>query len=489
MAQVFRPLVIALLFLVQLSVFGQETTFHRNGPDDYREGVHAFINATIYKNYNTKIEPGTLLIKDGKVVEAGANVSIPKGAIIHDLKGKFIYPSFIDIYSSYGLPDPKKQPGNGNPQMETNIKGAYGWNQALHADYSAIKSFIADDKKADELRKIGFGTVLTHMKDGIARGTGAVVTLANDKENNLVVKADASAHYSFNKGTSTQDYPESLMGVIALLRQTYYDAEWYKGLKDKKEYNLSLEAWNNSQPLPQIFDAIHDWQNILRADKIGREFGVQYIIKGDGSEYQRIDEIKNTKARIITSLNFPKAYDVEDPYKAIWVSLEEMKNWELAPTNPAALAKAGIDFSLTPADLEKKDDFLPNLRKAVKYGLDSNIALKAITYNPAEFLKVEDKVGSLETGKLANFIIASKSLFDDKCDINENWIQGKRYEIKAFEPKDIRGTYRVILTFDTAATFYILKLSGDLASPKGVLPITDSIRSDVKLTYKGNDIS
>ena len=273
----------AIILLVQFPLFSQETTFHRNGPDDYREGVHAFMHATIFKTYNSKIEDATLLIRDGKVVEAGANVAIPKGAIVHDMKGKFIYPSFIDIYSSYGLPDPKKQGGNGGPQMETNIKGAYGWNQAIHADYSAVKSFMADDKKADELRKLGFGTVLTHNKDGIARGTGAVVTLANDKENNLVIRAEASAHYSFNKGTSTQDYPESLMGIIALLRQTYYDADWYKNLKEKKEYNLSLEAWNNTQSLPQIFDATHDWQNILRADKIGREFGVQYIIKGDGT--------------------------------------------------------------------------------------------------------------------------------------------------------------------------------------------------------------
>lgn len=486
MLHFFRPLLVGLILLVQTSLFSQETTFHRNGPDDFREGVHAFIHATLFKTYNTKIEDATLLIRDGKVVEAGADVAIPKGAIVHDMKGKFIYPSFIDIYSSYGLPDPKKQGGNGGPQMETNTKGAYGWNQAIHADYSAIKNFIADDKKADELRKLGFGTVLTHNKDGIARGTGAAVTLASDKENNLVVKADASAHYSFNKGTSTQDYPESLMGIIALLRQTYYDAEWYKNLKDKKEYNLSLEAWNNTQSLPQIFDASYDWQNILRADKIAREFGVQYIIKGNGTEYQRIDEIKNTKARLITSLNFPKAYDVEDPYKAIWVSLEEMKHWELAPTNPAALAKAGIEFALTPADLEKKDDFLPNLRKAVKYGLDSVTALKSITQNPAEFLNITDKVGSLEPGKLANFIITSKPLFDEKCDINENWIQGKRYEIKAFAPKDIRGTYS--LTFSNSSA-YTLKLTGDDAAPKAIVIITDSVKPEVKLTYKGNDIT
>jgi hypothetical protein len=75
-----------------------ETTFHTNGPDDYREGIHAFTNATIFKNYNTKLENATLLIRDGKVVDAGTNVAVPKGAIIHDMKGKYIYPSFIDIY-------------------------------------------------------------------------------------------------------------------------------------------------------------------------------------------------------------------------------------------------------------------------------------------------------------------------------------------------------------------------------------------------------
>ena len=213
MLQSFRFITVAVLLLLQLPLVSQETTFHKNGPDDYREGLHAFINATIFKSYNTKIEHATLLIRDGKVVEVGANVTVPKGAIVHDLKGKFIYPGFIDIYSSYGLPDVKKASGNGGPQLETNFKGAYGWNQALHADYSAIKNFTADDKRADEFRKLGFGAALTHMKDGIARGTGAVVTLATDKENNLVVKADASAHYSFNKGSSTQDYPESLMGL------------------------------------------------------------------------------------------------------------------------------------------------------------------------------------------------------------------------------------------------------------------------------------
>ena len=474
------------IMALSLATFAQpETTFKTNGPDDYREGIHAFTHATIYKDYTTKLENATLVIRDGKVVEVGANVAIPKGAIVHDMKGKFIYPSFIDLYTDYGMPEIGKHPYKEDPQLESNIKGAYGWNQAIHTDFHADKDFTVNDAKAEELRKLGFGSVLTHRKDGIARGTGAVVTLANDKANNVMVKPDASANYSFSKGSSSQDYPSSLMGSIALLRQTYYDAQWYKSTKDKKEYNINLEEWNAEQSLPQIFDATSDWMKILRVTKLGSELNVQYIIKATGTEYQRIDEIKDTKAKLITTLNFPKAYDVEDPYKAIWVSLDEMKNWELAPTNAAALAKVGIDFSFTTTDLEKKEDFLPNLRKAVKYGLDTTIALKALTYNPASFVNAYDKVGSLEPGKLANFFITSKPLFDDKCEINENWIQGKRYEIKAFDQKDIRGEYAL----NYGSTNYKLKVSGDAASPKANLIITDSLKPEVALSYKENDIN
>ena len=325
--------------------------------------------------------------------------------------------------------------------MESNIKGAFGWNQAIHTDFNANKNFTVNNAGAEDLRKQGFGTVLAHKKDGIARGTGTLVTLGSAKENEVVVKGEAGAFYSFNKGSSTQDYPSSLMGTIALLRQTYYDAQWYRTSTDKKEYNINLEEWNKQQALPQIFDANGDWQKLLRADKVGDEFGVQYIIKANGDEYQRIAEVKGSGAKLITSLNFPKAYDVEDPYKAMWVSLAEMKHWELAPTNPAVLAGAGVDFAFTTADLEKKDEFLAALRKAVKYGLDSVAALKALTYNPASFINVYNQVGSLEAGKLANFFITSKPLFDDKSEINETWIHGKRYEVKAFEPKDVRGQY------------------------------------------------
>ena len=106
----------------------------------------------------------------------------------------------------------------------------------------------------------------------------------------------------------------------------------------------------NNQNLPQIFEGNDKW-NDMRADRIGDEFGVQYIIKGGGNEYQRINEIAATKASYILPLNFPQAMDVEDPNDARFVSLADMKHWELAPTNPAAFEKANIPFCFTTADL------------------------------------------------------------------------------------------------------------------------------------------
>ena len=186
-----------------------------------------------------------------------------------------------------------------------------------------------------------------------------------------------------------------------------------KAIRLAEGVNLSLKAWNEIQSLPQIFDASDKW-NDLRADRIGDEFGVQYIIKGGGNEYQRIKEIAATKATYILPLNFPQAMDVEDPNDARFVSLGDMKHWELAPTNPAAFEKAGIPFCLTAADLKDSKQFITNLRKAIEYGLSETKALEALTKTPATALGIYDKVGSLEAGKAGQFFDHIRRMFKEK---------------------------------------------------------------------------
>lgn len=453
-------LVLAWMSFAAATQSRAQVTFPENGVADPRHGHYAFTNATVVKDGSTTLTNATVIIKDGRIVSVGSNLKAPAGAVEIDCKGKYIYPSFIDMYADYGTPVPQRTAGGGGfnfaqqPQLETAVKGPYGWNQAIKSDVDAYKVFAVDDSKAKPLREIGFGTVLSHVKDGIARGTGAVVSLANEKENLVVIKEKASAHYSFNKGTSSQSYPGSMMGMIALLRQTYLDAQWYKSKPAAEGFNLSLQAWNDNQGLPQIFEANDKW-NDLRADRIGDEFGVQYILKAGQNEYQRIKEMKATNASFILPLNYPQAQDVEDPNEARFVSLNDMKHWELAPTLAASFEKAGIPFCLTTADLRSVNQFWTNLRKAMEYGLSENKAMEALTKTPATLLGVYDKVGSIDAGKLANFLITSGPIFNEKTVILQNWVQGIKYTVKE-DLSDKIGTYNLVVNTPAGAENYTL---------------------------------
>ncbi|WP_316826649.1 amidohydrolase family protein [Pedobacter miscanthi] len=477
-------LVISTTFL-----FAQQTTFPVNGSFDIRPGMFAFTNATIVVNANQTLTNATLLIKGQTIQGVGAGLAVPKGYVVIDLKGKFVYPSLIDAFTSYGLAEaPAQQRGFGGQRQSIFVsakKGAYGWNESIRPETYVKNIFSTDSKKADELRKVGFGSVNVISRDGIARGVSAAVTLNEGADNSVILKDQTAANYSFNKGTSSNDYPTSLMGSIALLRQTYYDAQWYG--KQKEEYNISLDEFGKQQTMPQIFE-VDGWQNILRADKIGKEFGKKYIIKSTGDEYQRINEVKATGASLIIPLTFPKAYDVEDPAEARNVSLSQMKGWELAPTNPASLEKAGIKFALTAFGLENSRDFWANIRTAIENGLTEKQALQSVTEIPASLLGISDKVGSLEKGKVANFLISSDNLFKNGNIIFENWVQGKRFVVNKMDVSDVRGTYNLNVDGVGALTLKITGTGG--GSTAAIERIgTDSVKTTATFTRNGDWIS
>jgi imidazolonepropionase-like amidohydrolase len=481
-----RIALILTLLISGWAVQAQET-FPRNDVKDVRAGHYAFTNATIVVDYQTTLQKATLLVKDGKVEQVGANLTVPKGYTLIDLNGKYIYPSFVDMYTNYGLPTVERARGggfSGPEQIESKTKGAYNANQAIRSHYNTSDEFSINTKAADELRKAGFGSVLTFKPDGLARGTSSFVTLGESGDNKVMVRAKTAAVYAFDKGSSTQSYPSSLMGFIALLRQTYLDADWYNSQNPKPFADQSLEAWIQNQRLPQVFDG-NGWINILRADKLGDEFGVQYIIKGGGDEYKRIAEVKATNASLIIPVNYPDAYDVEDPFDALRVSLTDMKHWELAPTNLAALEKAGINFAITANGLKKVSDFIPNIRKAIENGLTETAALKALTLTPAQLLKVDNQVGSLNKGRLANFVITSGKLFDAKTIIYENWVQGEVFRIKPLETRDLSGNY----TLSLPGKSYSLEVSGEPGSHKAKIKVNDSTSIDVTATFSAELIT
>jgi imidazolonepropionase-like amidohydrolase len=469
----FQKISAFLLSLLLITAAKAQTTFPSNGAPDTKHTVYAFKNAVLHINPEQTIDNGILLIKDGKITQAGAGVVIPKEAVVTDLKGKHIYAGFIDIYSDYGMPEIKK----GNSESK---KGAYGWNMAIRSDVEAHKLFNQQQQKADEYRKQGFTNAVSFHKDGIVRGSGALIHIANISENESIIKDKAAAYYSFKKGNSNQYYPSSLMGSVALLRQTYYDAQWYSSAQNK-EYNINLEEFNELQKLPSIFEG-NDKYNDLRAQKVGDEFKIKYIIKGGGNEYQRIVDIKNTQCKYILPLNFPEAYDVEDPYDAELISLTDLKHWELAPTNPGVFEKNFIPFCLTTSDLKDKSQFLKHLRIAVQHGLSEKMALKALTTNPAEFIGMQNNLGSLKPGMFANFIITNESIFSDNASIYETWSNGIKHIIKDINTPNIAGNYQ----FNVSAQSYSLNLKSDKESYISKLTSTDTVKRKASVQFKNN---
>lgn len=478
-----KLLILLFISLYFLCVQAQDT-FHINGVSDERPDIYALINAKIYQDFQTVLDQATLIVEKDKVVSVGVGLPIPKGAIIIDLKGKHIYPALIDAYSNYGISYFEASASkSSNPQYNSERKQAFGWNDNIKSDYDAVKEFVIDQAEALELKKIGFGAVNSFRKAGLARGTSVFASLATSSVNESVIKGNAAAHFSFTKGQTKQEYPKSIMGTVALLRQTYYDAEWYRD-NDDIEFNLSLETFNENRRLPQIFEASGDKQRVLLADKLGDEFGVQYIIKGNGDEYQRADAIKATNASLILPLDFPEAYDVSDPLAAMDVSLTEMKHWELAPYNAKILADQSVEFAFTISGLKNKSSLWTVLNTVSETGLSQSEILKAFTYTPAKMFGLEHEIGALNKGMLANFFISSGDIFQKETKIIETWVQGERNRFSALDQDNYAGKY--LLTIDTTSLrFELLKIE---TGHSAVIYKKDSTILPVNLQIKENNV-
>jgi imidazolonepropionase-like amidohydrolase len=457
---------ILLLFLFIIQTNAQEYFPINESVKNKSEIPMAFTNATIQISPFKQVTNATLVIQNGKIIAVGPKINLPKNAIVTDLKGKFIYPSFIDMYTNFGVSKPKS--ASGTSIYDTQRKGYY-WNEHIKPEVNAYETFEYDSKKAEDYLKAGFGVVLSHQADGIARGTGTLVALNNNDGSVKIIQNTISNHFGFTKSaTSRQSYPNSLMGMMALLRQMYLDADWYKK-GNSETTDLSLEALIKNEKLVQIFET-EDKLNSLRAAKIAKEFNLKYLLKGSGNEFERIDEIKQTNSKFIIPINFPEAYDVSNIYLANQIDLADLRFWNQAPTNLKVLSDNKVEFALTTDNLKKISDFKSNLLKAIKYGFSEEKALEALTTIPADFLGKSKDLGTIEVGKMANFLITSDKIFDDKTIVYENWVQGNKFVINDKEVIDIRGDYKLTIANENLD----LKITGTVKEPKS------EIKSDAK---------
>ena len=272
---------------------------------------------------------------------------------------------------------------------------------------------------------------------GIIRGQSALISLGQGSPNRLVIRPHLFQHIVFDtKASKADEYPKSLMGVIAAIRQTLSDAQHYNDIWAYHEANADTSkrpAYNKSLDTLQAVlkegqTVVIEPGSVLMVDKAMRlagEFGIQPVIVATGHEWRRPDLVKANATRFIVPINFPKAPNM--PSDSDWerVSLDQLRAWDWSPENPALLRKNGLEIALTTHGLKDKKSFRENLAKVIERGLPKHDALAALTTTPAQLAGVADQLGTIETGKLANLVVVEGDYFDPKAKLKGVWIEGR----------------------------------------------------------------
>ncbi|HND61116.1 MAG TPA: amidohydrolase family protein [Opitutaceae bacterium] len=463
------------------------------GLRDASPRVHALVGARIVVAPGKVIEHGTLVLRDGVVAAVGADVAVPADARVWDVTGCTLYPGFIESHSTLllsealrpAVPAPRDESGErqrpASPSMP--VVGVHSANPRVAPEQSALRQLTPDPKGVEKARALGFTVANIAPERGVFRGASALVSLGSLSLNSGVVREGADQEIAFEFGSyDSAAYPTSLMGAIALTRQTLLDAQWYAATQaayaakagqgvERPEVNESLAALGPVVGGSQLaMFQLGDELDVARALKIAREFKLKVALGGVGTEYRVRQELAQAGVPVVIPLDFPEAPEVESPDKAVDVQLHELQHWDLAPSNAARLAEAGVTFAITSARLRRPEsEFWPRLRRAVRRGLSEDQALAALTTAPAAMFGVSATHGTLEPGRAGNVVVARGDLFKaDDAAIELVWVDGDPYEQDAWQKLDLRGTWQA--TWDGAkgpAEFVVTGRGGRLRVKAG----------------------
>jgi imidazolonepropionase-like amidohydrolase len=259
----------------------------------------------------------------------------------------------------------------------------------------------------------------------------------------MVLRQPAALH--LHMARATRQYPGSLMGTMAYVRQALHDAArardawaaWEKSPRGHKRprYDANLGPWQQllAGRLPLVVTCSLE-NDVRRALSLADEFGLKLVLAGVPQGFRSADELKVLRVPLLVSVNFdpPRAggffgFDEE----------QERRRIHDAERNPAALAAAGVPFALASA---WAPDFVAGVRTAVEKGLASEAALRAATLGAAEALALADTTGSLETGKLANVVAWSGEPFAKDTKARYVFVDGRLHEPEEDERRDAGRT-------------------------------------------------
>ena len=416
-----------------------------------RAETFAITNAQIATVSGPVISRGTVVVRDGLIESVGENARVPADARVIDGSGLTIYPGFIDAYTSLGLATqtPRPPQAGNQPQTQANQpQSNSNYPEGLRPEEKVFEQLKAGDAQFEANRNAGFTTVVTVGRDGIFNGQSAIINLAGNSVSEMIVLQPFAQHVTMTT-VRGGGFPTSLMGTFSALKQMFLDAARYQDIKKTYEKNprgiqrpandLSLEAIVPviNREIPIVFNANTEIE-IVRILDLAKEFNLRAIIAGGQEAWKVAPRLKAQNVPVLLSLNFPKRTAAAAP-EADPEPLEILRLRAETPKTASRLQQAGVKFAFQSGGMQNIGDFLANAAKAIENGLDKNAAARAMTLSAAEILGVDNRLGSIEAGKIANLTVSRGDIFAKDKTITHVVIDGKLFEQKE-KPKTAAPT-------------------------------------------------
>jgi len=457
-------LLLALGLLAALAGPGRADDGESPGGAPHR--VHALTGARVVTRPGVVLPEATVVLRDGVVEAVGADVAAPPDARVWDMRGLTIYPGLIEPYlrlEGGGGAGGDDEAGTDDPAAAGPAGGARHENAKVRADRSIAAELDLSDDALAGLRKAGFTAAHLVPGEGVFRGQSALVALRDGPARRQVVRPDVAQVVAFERGGwGAGAYPGSLMGAMALVRQTLLDARFHAAAwrvyganplgRERPAYDLALAALGPAlrRTQPVCVEA-EDAQMLLRAARLlaGEDLAA-WVVTGGCDEYRWLEPIREAGLPLVVSLNFPPAPEWEGEEERVGVETAALRHWYLAPENAARLEQVGLRFAFTSQGLAERGDFRARVRAALDRGLSPEAALAAFTTAPAAFLRAP-QLGVVAPGALANLTVTAGDLFGPGGEVVEVWVDGARYPSDPAPPapKDLAGTW--LLALDGAA--------------------------------------
>lgn len=445
--------------------------------------THALVNARVVQAPGRVLERATVVIRDGLITAVGSDVAIPFDAEEVAADSLTVYAGFIDGLSHAGIPEPPKAANEERPENPGFPPDAMA---GIQPGRDVRTLLDPTQQNLNDLRGAGFTAAHVVPRGGMLPGAGAIILLAGEHANDLVVKGNTALFAQITP--ARRMYPATDMGVIAAMRQLYREAARRKRIEELyNEDPAGLER--------PAYDPVHyalfpvlggttpvyfHTENALDLHRIlalRSELGFPVVLTGLSQSFEVVDKLRQAGHPLLLGTKFPTAPKEKEqeavdstkarptdaaaelPEVAMPTYREDLRTVSYADvdaerenlearrdlerkkhlTNAATLHEAGLSFGFTTLDT-KPADIIGNVRTMIEHGLPEHAALAALTTTPAEILGVSSSMGTVEVGKMANLVVTTGSVFDNDATIRYVFIDGAKYVMEPKEQQDSTTT-------------------------------------------------